>query len=264
MAERRIFTTRDLGITSVTDQNRFPGLSDGEQFYSERVWFSENNWADVRMLLKDDTLKWVDNAAMCLDQGIGFYYDHNYWAPPFGMEFQPRELKNSYPAVINIGAVSETKEGKVSHDIRFGNFWYDEDGRLKAINCGYLTNSGFEANVPFLNLYRLDSESWLIYRMEDSFRHFQDKYLRGIEKVPESELLVNGREVVVDEIITCLTDDDETVSLHQRTLTGHKQKIITVPSVIDVARWSENLSRLNGEWTTVFQEFPIQIELEGI
>lgn len=261
MPERKVFSTNDLVITKVTGQDRFPGLHDNEEFYHERVWFSENNWADVRMNLENGSLKWVDNRVICLDNGIGFYYDHKYWAPPFGMGFQPRELNGSYPAVIDFTSVSEVPDGRISSKVTYGNFWYDPEGRVKAISCGHLTHSEFEFNVPFVNLYMLDQDNWLIYRMKDIFEATYTHLIEGKEKAPEDQLLHNGQEIITDEIATSVTDDGEIVKLHQRTLLGHRQKTITVPSRIDLVRWADDLARIDGEWTKAFSDFPSRIEL---
>ncbi|MBI2196905.1 hypothetical protein HYU45_04845 [Candidatus Daviesbacteria bacterium] len=257
MVERINFSTKDLTFQSVTNQHSF------DNFSGERVWFSKNNWGDVRLAREGNSsvLRWVDNRIICLDPGFSFYYDHNYWVQPFGMGFQPKELAGSYPAVISAESATEAEDGRIVGAIQYGTFWYNPEGALTAIRCGGLTRGGFEMNNPFLDLVRLDQSVWQIYRLEDVTQYTYEYFLKHKEKLPEEVLLKDGKDIIFDELITNITDDGKVVTLTQSTITGHKQKVIQVPSHIDILKWRETLGKLEGAWVQVLKDFPTQIEL---
>lgn len=264
MTERLIFSTRELVPSSV--QKLEPQALDlGEEvtLFDERVWFGKDSWADANMMRRrnPDSLKWVDNMVICLNKGVCFYYDHKYWAQPFGTGFQPPELKGLYPAVIHFSSASRGSDDRVRFAVTYGTFWYDENGVLTAIKGGHITHSDFEFNTPFINLRRVDKNNWRIYRMGDIFEYTYTRFLKGCQKLPEDKLLTDGEEIVVDEIVSSIGDSGRVVRFEQKTLTGHKRKVIEVPSVIDLERWGHLLDQVDGEWIKVLTEFPSRIEV---
>ncbi|MFA5932574.1 MAG: hypothetical protein WCV81_05015 [Microgenomates group bacterium] len=265
MAERVSFSTQSLIPKEIIDGLPFEmGDTDNS---GERVVFEEYNWADARISRKKETgaLHYANNIVVCLDPGICLHYDHNYWVKPFGLglplERTKAEKEKEYPAVINLSSVFERLDGRLSFNVQYGCFWYGQDGTLQAVRGAGLITPEEEPNNPLVCFKRIDQERWFIYKVRDIFEYTYDYFAKGKEKLPEEQNLLDGQEMIAGELLYSIIDNGENVLFSQKTQTGHIQKEILVPSKIDIPRWKDSLGRLKGEWTSVFTEFPVSIEL---
>lgn len=262
MAEKIIYSTQDFVLVSACDQNSFE--FGGDTIVSESALFrgDRNGVATICRYAETDALRSLNHIIHDLDKGVTVYYDHNYWAAPFEkMGFGP-DPNDPYKAVIHFGSVSRGKDGRLASDVNYGTFWYDQAGQLKAIDGGSITQSEWDSqDAPTLKFRRLPSGNWQVFRLSGIQEPFLSYALEGKIAQPEDVEISNGQEIEFDEIVASLTDDAKRFKFHQRTLTGHRQKTIEVPSSIDIPSWATILNTLNGEWTKALLEFPSRMEL---
>lgn len=263
MSERICYSTQDFVLVKADNQETF-GL-DGVTIFSEGVLFEGNCNGVANIFRYTDTgdVESLDHIIHDLDKGVTVYYDHNYWAPPFShkLGFEP-DPNGPYKAVIHLSSVSRGKDDRLASDVSYGTFWYDQEGVLKAINGGSITQTEWDsAGVPTLKFRRMPSGNWQVFRLSGIQESFRSYALEGKTAQPENVEIFDGKEIEFDEIISSLTDSAGRFRFHQRTLTNHRQKTIEVPSRIDIPRWVMVLNTLNGGWTRALSEFPTRVEL---
>ncbi|MDO8657780.1 MAG: hypothetical protein Q7K55_03505 [Candidatus Levybacteria bacterium] len=263
MTERFVFSTQDLEMVKAQDQYVFD-VSDRDTCASESVIF-KGDCCGVATIFKDTktgNLKSLDNVIHDIDRHVSVYYDHNYWSAPFNKPgFEP-DTNGPYKAVIVLNSVSRGEDGRLRGNVRYGTFWYDQAGELKVVNGGSITQNEYESpDAPTLKFRRMPSGNWQVFRLSGIQEPFLSYFSKGKIIQPEDVEISNGQEIEFDEIISSLTDDGKRFKFHQRTLTGHRQKTIEVPSRIDIPQWAITLNTLNGGWTKALTEFPSRIEL---
>lgn len=261
MAGKIEFSTQELEIVEVNNFY-FHEVSDTDTCFAEDVLFQGDCFGIPTIFRNTKTLRLssLNNVITNLDKGITLYYDHNYWPGPFDkLGFEP-DTNGPYKAVISLHAVTRGDDGKLRSGTDYGTFWYDQEGILKAVDGGSITGSKWETrDSASLKFRRMPDGNWQVFKINE----LRDPFLYFLEgKVLEAEDIVveNGQEIEFDEMIYSLSDDDR-FRLHQRTITGHKQKTIEVPSRVDIPRWSTILNTLNGEWVKATKEFPTTIDL---
>lgn len=261
MAERIVFSTQDLALASIYNQQSFEF---GDQIIiAEDVSFGMGRDGGAGIFEDKATgrLLSLDHVIYDLGKHMAVYYDHNYWTTPFGVGFEPHP-NNLYKAVIHLSSVAKGKDNRLIFAVNYGTFWYDQRGCLKAVEGGSITQKEYESvNAPTLKFRRLPSDNWQVFRLSGIEEPSMSYFLEGKTAKPECLEVLNGQEREFDEMVISLTDDGEWFRFHQRALGGHKEKTIKVPSKINISQWVLMLNTLDGGWTQALSEFPTGIEL---
>lgn len=208
---------------------------------------------------KNGELRWANAVFEDPQYHLAFYYDHAYWAEPFNRVFF-HDPYAPYKAVIRFDGIAE-ENGRVVVGAEYGTFHYDATGVLRTIECGSFQYHWSEINVPKVIFQRAENGEWKIFRGTDIQLGRATMLGADITQI-DTGLVKDSQPVIMDEIETTITEANERLHLHQKTLTGHKQKHIEVPSGIDLTRWRSILDVQDGSWIQILSHFPSSIQLQ--
>lgn len=251
MPERIVFSTKDFELRRSYSKYSI-GITPTQTCISESASLGDGleGIASMFYLEGQETPQFINHVAHDLNQGITIYYDYNYWPSPFPEPFCSNDPNFPYKAVISLNAASVSPVRRMARNAKYGIFWYGCTGELQAIDGGSLNKSPYESKYTFLKFRKLDG-NWQTFR-----------YLEGYCDSKRPEVVIsNGRDLEVDELVVRIDEDRDFVRFCQRTVTGHKEKLIEIPARVDMSRWVDVLGSTDGGWVRAFKEFPAKMEL---
>lgn len=168
-----------------------------------------------------------------------------------------------YRAMIALGE-AYLSDGVLHYGADWGKFFYDRNGILRAVVAEQISKITFASGTPTANFVREEKgDSWLIFpRSEGTFIGAYSP-LADADLEPIDKKLLNGQEVEIAELVYSITDEERGATrFEQKTATGHRSKVVTVPTSIDLMRWYTLLSAPSEDCFEILKEFPIAITLQ--
>ena len=261
--ERLLFNTSRFREPKVDRENSYTmdGIREDELMVGDWVDFGgrSSGWLRLAKTKTGQTI-WADAVVMDLEKGFQFYYDHNYCREAMSNAFG-KDPYEPYQAAILISSAREVEDGRISGDVEYGDFYYDGTGKLRTIKAEQITQGTYEPDISFINLRQGGNGLWLVYPVRDIQEPTMRFDLDGQTMEPTAEVVADGTEFEAFELVYSLLEHEGSMRLTQRTITGHKRKIVEVPSTIYLPRWSYLLGSTNGEWVKSLQEFPSYVEI---